>query len=105
MANMDLLMNAKLADPFESIAMQSAEVLAAKQATGANLICGTHTNIHTFEDLVNTFKALAFDLRAKDPWEILGIPKYEGPIPSKDMVDSRVRDGKLLSTLAKKSME
>ena len=48
-------------------------------------------------------KILAFNLEADDPWEILGLPKFEGPVPTRAMAENRVRDGRLLLAMANSS--
>ena len=105
MTMVETMMDSKLADLLENIALQSSETLAARQAAGVSLAVNTYSDTTSFESLLETFRGLAFEVDAEDPWRILGIPKYEGPIPTKDMVDARVRDGKLVATLAKKSWE
>ena len=34
-------------------------------------------------------KGLAFEVEEDDAWMILGIPKFEGPTPSQEMIESR----------------
>ena len=97
------MMEAKYADLLEDIALQSYEAISARQAAGVNIVLNTYAATTSFDALLETFKGLAFELDSPDSWRVLGIPKYEGPIPTKDMVEVRVRDGKLVASLAKKT--
>ena len=99
MTNIDT-MNSRMAELVETVAMQSAEMIAARLRTGVDRQIKQHRDINTFEDLKALLHGLAFDIKSDDPWKVLGIPKFEGPTPSKDLVENRVRDGVLLASIS-----
>lgn len=39
-----------------------------------------------WQELVKTLRVLGFDLSKKDGWELLGLPKFDGPDPDKATV-------------------
>ena len=100
MTNIDT-MNSRMAELVETVAMQSAEMIAARLRTGVDRQIKQYRDINTFEDLKALLDGLAFDIKSDDPWKVLGIPKFEGPTPSKDLVENRVRDGVLLASISK----
>ena len=105
MTIIDTMMEAKYAALLEDIALLSYEAISARQAAGVNMVINTYSATTSFDALLATFRGLAFELDSADSWRVLGIPKYEGPIPTKDMVEVRVRDGKLVASLAKKTWD
>ena len=57
----------------------------------------SYSEIKSFNDHEKTMKHLAYDILADDPWRVLGLPKFGGPHPNRDMVEGRVREGILLA--------
>ena len=75
------MMEAKYADLLEDIALQSYEAISARQAAGVNMVLNTYAATTSFDALLETFKGLAFELGSADSWRVVGIRKYEAPIP------------------------
>ena len=96
-------MNSRLADIFESIVLESMEMIAAKNAAGASGTIKSYQDIKSFNDLAELYSSLPYELEELDLWRVLGFHKFEGPLPSRDLIDHRVRDGTLLASLARDS--
>ena len=90
-ASMDT--DARLAEVLEGMVLQSAEIISARHSTGVQMPIKPYSSTRSFADLGATLRGLAFEVGETDPWRILGIPKFEGPIPTKDLVEARVREG------------
>ena len=76
-------------------------MLFARRAAGINIPPNKYEDIVNYADLRGVMQAMAYELQEEDPWLILGIPKFEGPLPSKDLIERRVRDGILMASMVK----
>ena len=96
-------MAAQLGDMVDTIILESVEIIAARKRAGIEAVPKRYEELQSFADLAIFYQALAFDLEAIDPWMVLGVPKREGPSPTKDLIEHRARDATLLASMAKAS--
>ena len=75
------VMESVLAESLGGIAMQSTEMLSARQASGVKLAPNPYSSTNSYGELMATMKGLALEIEDEDPWIILGVPKFEGPPP------------------------
>lgn len=100
MAGMDTI-NSRMAELAETVALQSTEMIAARLGKGVDMQIKKYSGANTFGDLKALLNGLVFDIMSDDPWKVLGIPKFEGPTPSRYVVENRVRDDVLFASMAK----
>ena len=64
-------MNSRLADIFESIALESMEMIAAKNVAGTKGTIKCYHDIKGYNDLAELYSSLAYELEDFDPWRVL----------------------------------
>ena len=74
-------MNSRLADIFESIALESMEMIAAKNAAGVNGTIKSCQNIKSFDVLDELHSSLAYELGGTGPMESTRSSQVRRPPP------------------------
>ena len=74
----------------------------------AQIGAGTHKKPFSYQDIVNgetlltTMESLAFQPKEENPWDFLGVAKFQGRKPTKEIVESRYKHGIKLLGIARK---
>ena len=85
----------------EAVALDGQEMITARAQMGQTVKCYTLAETTTYERLSQTLLSLAYNIDSDDFWEILGIPKFEGPRPTSDYIERRFQGASLLTSFAK----
>ena len=94
-------LNSTFQELVEAELLDNFDLVQAERATSTGALPALHarSELQDWKTIKETMKALAFNLSAADPWQLLGVTKYEGPSPTIDLIERRAHLASLFASV------